>query len=303
MSRQSTNKGRSDLSKPSFEALPRTDPLGLSPLHGPPRSQHLVLVLGVGPGMGLALARAFAEQGYATVIMSRNKAKLDTWAKELDETARSRRKRDGEEAIDSSSGSTLSLSRAVACDVLSTDSVKAALVEAMAAFPGYRLGTAIYNASVRQKKPFLEQTDAHVTDSLQASVASAFAFMQACIRSMLTNGDGVGGNILATGATSATRGRAGFAAFSAGKTGLRRLCEVAAREYGPAGIHVSHVVVDGLIDSQTARDYLGLPKGSRFPDASVVLPSEAAKSYVFLAQQQSSGWTFEMDLRPAREHF
>lgn len=301
MSQKPSNKGRSDLLKPSFEALPQTDPLGRSPLHGPPRSQHLVLVLGVGPGMGLAIARAFAEQGYATVIMSRNKARLDTWAKELNETARSRRKRDGEEAIDSSSGSTLS--HAVACDVLSTDSVKAAVVEAMAAFTGYKLGTAIYNASVRQKKPFLEQTDAHVTDSLQASVASSFAFMQACIRSILTNGDGVGGNILATGATSATRGRAGFAAFSAGKTGLRRLCEVAAREYGPTGIHVSHVVVDGLIDSQTARDYLGLPKGSRFPDASVVLPSEAAKSYVFLAQQQSSSWTFEMDLRPAREHF
>lgn len=75
-------------------------------------------------------------------------------------------------------------------------------------------------------------------------------------------------------------------------------------------IHVAHVILDGLIDSQTARDYLlGSGSGSdgdkrlRFPDKTVLLPDEVAKTYLFLAQQAPSAWTFEVDLRPAKEKF
>lgn len=104
-----------------------------------------------------------------------------------------------------------------------------------------------------------------------------------------------------------------------------------AREYGPKNVHVSHVIVDGLIESDTALEFLGMPKGSRFPDGSVrllsipqtrslrllltasfyrvdtsaqaLLPPQMAKTWLFLAQQHPSAWTFEMDLRPAREHW
>lgn len=291
--------GRTDLLQGTADALPAVHPLGLTPLHGPPRHAHLVIIVGVGPGMGLAIAEAFASQGYATVIMSRNLDRLNKWAEDLDRKARQRLQQDGERPDEGER-----LSRAVACDVLSTESIKRALTEGLACFPTRKLGTVVYNASVRKKSPFLDQTDEQLRDSLQASVVSAFAFFQGSIKEMLS---GQGGSILATGATSATRGREGFAAFSSGKTGLRRLCETAAREFGPDGIHVAHVIVDGLIDSDTARRFLlgddAVNGGQRFPDASVVLPAEAAKSYVFLAQQQSSAWTFELDLRPAKEHF
>ncbi|PWN27092.1 NAD(P)-binding protein [Jaminaea rosea] len=261
--------------------------------------------------MGLAIAQVFAAQGYAVVIMSRNKQRLAGWAEELDQTARSKLQSEGQLAPKEEQ-----LAAAVSCDVLDTDSVKAGMAEALRLFPTRRLGTAIYNASVRKKAPFIEQTEQQVKDSLQASVVSAFAFLQATVREMIkpaadtSSGNQerkgpIGGNILVTGATSATRGREGFAAFSSGKTGLRRLCEVAAREHGPDGVHVAHVFVDGLIDSDTARKFLGFDtsKGERFADGTVVLPSEAAKSYLFLAQQQRAAWTFEMDLRPAKEHF
>lgn len=62
---------------------PDVQPLGASPLHGPPRDQHIVFVLGVGPGLGLAIARIFASQGYTLAIASRNKERLDEWAADV----------------------------------------------------------------------------------------------------------------------------------------------------------------------------------------------------------------------------
>lgn len=68
-------------------------------------------------------------------------------------------------------------------------------------------------------------------------------------------------------------------------------------------IHIAHIVIDGLIDSSAARKHLGLSDSEYFHGDTVVDPREAAKAYLFLAQQAPSAWTFEMDLRPAREHF
>lgn len=169
--------------------------------------------------MGLALARTFAAQGYPTVIMSRNLDRLNEWARELDAVAR---------RVVPETPSYQPLSAAVQCDVLSSQSVDEAITTALSRFPShFRIGTAIYNASVRKKSPFIEQTHEQMEDSLQASVLSAFVFFKRVISHM--NERESGGNILVTGATSATRGREGFAAFSAGKTGLRRLCEVSRR--------------------------------------------------------------------------
>ncbi len=106
-----------------------------------------------------------------------------------------------------------------------------------------------------------------------------------------------------TGATSSTRGREGFASFAAAKSGLRAMCQSIAREYGPKRVHVAHIIVDGLIESDTAKRHFGFPEGQRFADGTVLRPEEMAKTWLFLAQQQESAWTFEMDLRPAKEHF
>ncbi|CAO1633945.1 unnamed protein product [Sympodiomycopsis kandeliae] len=295
MPREIQKSSRTDLLSGSTAPLPSVHPLGQTPLYGPPISQHVVIILGVGPGLGLALAKVFASQGYITVIMSRNLDRLQTWAQELNVIAQRARTQSTQDA----------LSIAVQCDVLSNDSVNSAIDTILRSYPstkGYRIGTAIYNASIRKKSPFLEQTDEQMSQSVQASVSSAFVFMKRVITEM--NRDHTGGNILVTGATSSTRGREGFAAFSAGKTGLRRLCETAAREFGPDGIHVAHVIIDGLIDSDAARRFLlGSDERRRFPDSTVLIPDEMAKSYLFLAQQAPSAWTFEMDLRPAKEHF
>lgn len=79
-----TRRNRTDvLSTVTEQPYPPVQPLSLPSLHGLPREQHIVFILGVGPGLGLAVAQAFAQQGYTVAIASRNKQRLDGWAKEV----------------------------------------------------------------------------------------------------------------------------------------------------------------------------------------------------------------------------
>jgi NAD(P)-dependent dehydrogenase (short-subunit alcohol dehydrogenase family) len=110
------------------------------------------------------------------------------------------------------------------------------------------------------------------------------------------------GTILFTGATASVRGGAGFAAFAGGKHALRALAQSAARELGPKGIHVGHVIIDGAIDTEFIR--------SQFPeryalkaDAGILDPEHIAANYVMLHQQPRDAWTHELDLRPWNEKF
>lgn len=157
------DKNRTDLLNPTSDPYPKVEALGTGPLYGPPRDEHVVLILGVGPGLGLALAHTFAAQGYTTAIMSRSKDRLDAWAAELDKVARNARG-----AQDNKEQKPLSL--AFACDVLDNASIERAINQAAAAWPDKKIGTAIYNASIRKKKPFLELPMKSMEDSVQASM-------------------------------------------------------------------------------------------------------------------------------------
>jgi short-subunit dehydrogenase len=108
------------------------------------------------------------------------------------------------------------------------------------------------------------------------------------------------GTILFTGATASVRGGAGFAAFAGGKHALRALAQSCARELGPKGIHVGHIVIDGAIDTDFIR--------SQFPeryalkaDAGILDPEHIAASYVMLHRQPRDAWTHEIDVRPWSE--
>jgi NAD(P)-dependent dehydrogenase (short-subunit alcohol dehydrogenase family) len=108
------------------------------------------------------------------------------------------------------------------------------------------------------------------------------------------------GTIIFTGATASLRGRDGFSAFAGAKHALRALAQSMARELGPKGVHVAHVVIDGAIDGAFTR--------SRLPDFEqrlahdeVLKPDEIARNYVWLHGQGRSAWTHELDLRPWTE--
>jgi NAD(P)-dependent dehydrogenase (short-subunit alcohol dehydrogenase family) len=110
--------------------------------------------------------------------------------------------------------------------------------------------------------------------------------------------DGDGGTIIFTGATSAVRGRGGAAGFSSAKFAARGLAESMAREFGPEGVHVAHVVIDGQILTPGVEDEYPERETAEFLD-----PDEIAASYWHLVEQDESAWTLELDLRPHVEDF
>jgi NAD(P)-dependent dehydrogenase (short-subunit alcohol dehydrogenase family) len=110
------------------------------------------------------------------------------------------------------------------------------------------------------------------------------------------------GTILFTGATASMRGAAGFAAFAAAKSGLRAVAQSMARELGPLGIHVAHVVIDGAIDGTFIRS-MSSDVDALLERNAILEPDEIAKSYVWLHKQARSAWTHELDLRPWVEPF
>ena len=108
------------------------------------------------------------------------------------------------------------------------------------------------------------------------------------------------GTFIFTGATASVRGGAGFGAFASAKAGLRHLAQSAAREFGPKGVHVAHVIVDGMIDSRFIRD--NVPDVDQRRDQDLILnPDHIAANYVHLHRQPRDAWTFELDLRPYGE--
>ena len=110
------------------------------------------------------------------------------------------------------------------------------------------------------------------------------------------------GTIIFTGASASLRGNSGFAAFSGGKHALRALAQSMAKELGPKGVHVAHVIIDGLINNPATRELFPERFEQRGEDG-ILQPNEIAETYWQLHNQPRSAWTFELDLRPFKEQW
>jgi NAD(P)-dependent dehydrogenase (short-subunit alcohol dehydrogenase family) len=110
------------------------------------------------------------------------------------------------------------------------------------------------------------------------------------------------GTIVFTGATASLRGGSGFAAFAGAKAALRALAQSMARELGPQGIHVAHVVIDGAIDTAWIRDNFPERYAAKERDG-ILDPAQIAEAYWMLHGQKRSAWTHELDLRPWIENW
>lgn len=240
-------------------------------------SNETALVVGVGPGLGSALARRFAAGGCRVAVAARRPDRLADLAAEIG-------------------------GRAYPCDVADAASV-AALFERV----GGELGTpalVAFNAGAYARGAVVDVSPAEFERCWRISCLGGFLVGQAAARAMLAAergaGDGAGrGTILFTGATAALRGGAGFACLAVGKFGLRALAQSMARELGPKGLHVAHVVIDGLIEDATRE---GRDPGARGADA-MLHPDAIAEAYWQLHRQPRSAWTQELDLRPWVERF
>jgi NAD(P)-dependent dehydrogenase (short-subunit alcohol dehydrogenase family) len=153
----------------------------------------------------------------------------------------------------------------------------------------------VNHASSASWKGILETTPEEFESGWRVTVNGAFLCSQEVVGGMIEAGSGA---ILFTGATSSVRGRQGSVAFSSAKFGSRGLADALARELWPKGIHVAHVIIDGLIDTQVARE-----RFQPADDEPMLLPDAMASSYWHLIEQDRSSWTFELDLRPHGEAF
>lgn len=128
----------------------------------------------------------------------------------------------------------------------------------------------------------------------RSMVLSAVNLAKGVLPGMVETG---GGTFIVSGATASLRGGKNFAAFAAAKAALRALTQSLAREYGPKGIHVAHVILDGIVDTEASRDLHGMDP------AQMMKPEDIAQVYLDLANQPKSTWTHELDLRPLGEAF
>ncbi len=152
----------------------------------------------------------------------------------------------------------------------------------------------VHNTAELVIAPFLETTLENYQKTWASMVQSLVVLGQCVLQPMAQGG---GGALIVSGATASLRGGPRFSAFASAKFALRGLTQSLAREYQPAGVHVSHVILDGIIDTPRSRDLHSLDP------TKMMKPDEIAEAYWQLAHQPQSTWTHEMDLRPASEGF
>ena len=182
---------------------------------------------------------------------------------------------------------------AFACDATKADDV-AKLFRAVTEQIG-EPEVVVYNASYRQRGPFVELDPAEVEKSLAVTAYGGFLVAQEAARRLLPRGRGA---LLFTGASASIKGYAQSAPFAMGKFALRGLAQSLAREFGPKNIHVAHFVIDGGIE-RAGGDARAPARGHD----GMLRPDAIAETYLAVYRQHRSAWAFEVDLRPWVEKF
>ena len=227
------------------------------------------VVVGVGPGNGAAFARAFDREGYAVALLARSTA------------------------VGAELSRSLAEARAFACDVSDPAAVERAFGEVRAAFGEPEV--VIYNAGSGVFTGFESTSVADYESSWRVNALGAFATAKQVVPAMKRAGKGA---LVFVGATASQRGGPMTSAFASAKAAQRALAESLAREFWPAGVHVSLLVIDAVVDLARAR--ARMPDK---PDEFFIKPDDVAATAVMLAKQPRSAWTFELVARPFGERW
>jgi len=226
--------------------------------------------------LGAALARRFARGGSTAVITGRNEARLQSVAAEIRDSGFNAVALPGDISVPAEVTRMASAIRAIG-----------------------HLRSALFNAGNMVRGAALEVTPEQFESTWRGSAYAGFLFVRASLPLLLDSG---GGSLLLTGATASIRGGGPFIAFASAKAALRSIAQSAAREYGPRGIHVAHVVIDGGIDGERMRT-VAPDHVAQAGENGLLDPDAIADTYWHLHQQPRSAWTHEVDLRPFKERF
>lgn len=236
-----------------------------------PDHQQIAVVAGVGSGLGSALCRRLMREGYAVAGLARSSAEFPALLAEARAQGR--------------------IFRGFICDTTDEASVETAFSAIETALGPPRV--LIYNPGRFLQGGILETEGTDFTEVWRVGCLGAFLCARRVVPGMLEGG----GTLIFTGATAAIKAGAGFAAFASAKFALRGLAQSLARELGPRGIHVAHVIIDGIIWTAPTSHWPGVT------EQQCLSPDAIAESYCHLIRQDRSAWTFELDLRPDVETF
>ena len=241
--------------------------------------RKVALVVGAGDATGGAIARRFAREGFVTSVTRRT---LEPLAPLLEQIRAA-----GGEAHGFGSDAR------VEAQVVS-------LFEHIEREIG-PIEVLVFNIGGNVNFPIAETTERVFRKVWEMSCLSGFLNAREAAKVMQARRRGT---ILFTGATASVRGREGFSAFAGAKHALRALAQSLAREVGPKGVHVAHVIVDGAIDGTFTRERMTADQADALlARGEIVDPAEVARNYVWLHHQGRSAWTHEMDLRPWTERW
>ncbi|MFQ5699513.1 MAG: SDR family NAD(P)-dependent oxidoreductase [Myxococcota bacterium] len=239
------------------------------------RGSAVVLGVGAQRGVGGAACRRYGREGLHVFAVGRTAEKVERVAKEVVEA--------GGEATP------------IVADATIEADVVRALDQAQAARP---LELVHYNAGNNRWSPLLEMESGFFEDVWRLCCLGGFMVGREAARRMVSAQRG--GSIFFTGATASLRGRPPFTAFASAKAGLRAVAQAMARELGPQGIHVAHVVIDGVIHGEVVESKVPGYIESKGPDGALA-PDAIADAFWLLHTQHRSAWTHELDLRPFKE--
>jgi len=232
-------------------------------------TQPVCAIVGAGPGNGAAFARRFTRAGHQVALLARDDVAL----------------------ADLAAG--IAGARGYACDATDAAQVQAAFQNIRTELGPVRV--LIYNASTRDFGDIDHTTPEVFERAWRVNALGCLLAARQAIPDMRRSG---GGSIVVIGATASLKGAAGFVAFAAAKAAQRSMAQSLARQLGPEGIHVSHIVIDAVVDMPASRAMLPDRPNDFFAE-----PADIAESVYFLTQQPRSAWTFELDLRPFGEHW
>ncbi|WP_424812317.1 SDR family NAD(P)-dependent oxidoreductase [Roseococcus sp. YIM B11640] len=236
-------------------------------------TEAIVVGVGAGQGLGAALCRRFAREGHRVLAAGRSRERLEAVVSDI-------RQAGGE-------------AEAVVADA--THSLDILNLFERAADPEL----VVYNVGNNVRAPFRELSVETFEEAWRVNALGGFVVGREAARVLVPKGRGT---LIFTGATASLRGAAQFAAFASAKAALRAVAQSAARELGPLGLHVAHVVVDGGIDGERLRARRPQRVAEAGQDGLLNIDA-IADAYWHIHCQPRSAWTFELDLRPYKEPF
>jgi NAD(P)-dependent dehydrogenase (short-subunit alcohol dehydrogenase family) len=236
----------------------------------------IALVVGAGDHLGAAIARRFATEGYH-IVATRRRGDLDTLVSDV-------------QALGSDATALFSDARdePQVCELI--DKVESELGP---------IRVAVFNVGGNVRFGITETTTQVYRKVWEMCALAGFLVGREVAKKMLPREQGT---IIFTGASASVRGSSGFAAFAGGKHALRALAQSMSRELGPQGIHVAHVIVDGLIENEATKTFLPDLFASK-GEHGIIQPDDLAEIYWQLHKQPKTTWTFEQDVRPYTEQW